>query len=63
MAQYLDAVSSSNEENEKVLPASAVATRSSSEDSESSSGSDSDDDMTVGQLRAGSDAGAPSSEP
>ena len=63
VAQYLDAVSSSNEEDEEVLPASAVATRSSSEDSESSSGSDSDDDMTIGQLRAGSDAGAPSSEP
>jgi hypothetical protein len=63
VAQYLDAVSSSNEEDEEVPPAGAVATGSSSEDPESSSGSDSDDDMTVGQLRAGSDAGAPSSEP
>jgi hypothetical protein len=65
MAQYPDAVSSSDEEDEEGPPAGAAAARSSSEDSSSSSGSgsDPDDDMTVGQLRAGSDAGAPSSEP
>jgi hypothetical protein len=64
VAQYPDAVSSSDEEDEEVPPAGAAAAGSSSEDSGSSSGSgsDSDDDMTVGQLRAGSDAGAPSSE-
>jgi hypothetical protein len=63
VAQYLDAVSSSDEEDEEVPLAGVVATGSSSEDSDSSSGSDSDGDMTVGQLHARSDVGAPSPEP
>jgi hypothetical protein len=75
LAQYPDAVSSSDEEDEEVPPAGAAVVGSSSEDSNSGSGSGSgfgsgsgsgsgsDDDMTVGYLRAGSDAGAPSSEP
>jgi hypothetical protein len=64
---YPDVVSSSDAEDEEVPPAGAAAAGSSSEDSNSGSGSDSgsdsDDDMTVGQLRAGSDATSPSSEP
>jgi hypothetical protein len=70
VAQYPGAMSSSDEEDEEATPAGVAAAGSSSEDShfdsdsddDSDADSDSDDDVTVGQLRAGSDAVAPSSE-
>jgi hypothetical protein len=68
VAQYLDAMGSSDEEDKEATLAGVAAAGSSSEDPHSDSDDgdnsdfDSDDDLAVGQLRAGSDSGAPSSE-